>query len=145
MNRHLIKRHVRYPVIHWVLTLFIAPVIIGLFGFIGDGMSLGSSLKDGFAFGVLIILMGAVFSLPTVVLYAIYFTWMRSLARSKTLILLVGNALVLVLMGISMYILGGYMMPWLFAGFSVALLLAGLVLRPGAFLDRKLALWKDGD
>ncbi len=134
--------NVRYPLVHWLLSLLLSPVFLSLFNasamWVDHDRIVASALE---LMGVILFYAGSL-SVPILFLYALGFNWMRSRGVANIYVLIMGNALVIGLMALVMfYWIGGYTMPWLFGGFASAVLFSNFLLLPGFFLDRKLGLW----
>ncbi len=124
-----LRRYAKYPVKHWLLTLLLGPIIIGFTAWMRAGEVGPNELGQAFSMAILFMVFGTILSIPAALAYRLLFARMLASGRTNAEVLVAGNALVLVMMGITMWIIGGYAMPTFFIGYSCALLIGNVFLR----------------
>jgi hypothetical protein len=124
-----LQRYGQYPLKHWVLTLLLGPTILGFYSWIFAGEVGSNEFGQAFFMAILFVVFGTVLSIPAAFTYLLLFARMMASGRTNSEVIVAGNALVLVCMGITMWVIGGSAMPTFFLGYAVALLVGNVFLR----------------
>lgn len=114
-----------YPILHWVITVLVGPFFLEVY-------MLASSDSGYDDFGTLwpvAVLFGAVMSLPVLCLYLLVFRLVRDASISEPLLKCMMDILVVGITGVALALLGGTMVPRLFASYALAIVFGSVILR----------------
>ncbi len=124
-----IKRNWRYPVLHWMLSLILAPLLIGILGMVQKGEVTAVDMGHASMLLLVFLTAGVVLSTPVLLVHIVLFATLLARGTRSFDVLVACNAVVILLMALTMMTIGGEAMRLYFTGYALAVLLTNLLLR----------------
>jgi hypothetical protein len=118
--------NLRYPILHWSTTLLLGPILFVTGAAI---MHWGGVLADAVEILWLCLVFGLALSIPTLIVYLAVFIWLGNGRMTGWLLKGSLNVVAVSGIGITLFLLGGTLMPVLFWSYAAAVIVTSVLLR----------------